>query len=120
MRYELEMRHGHYPGWAPEEIYVYARSVVLQDNPLIQFGKPEIKGTQASVSYTASKKAAKSELLYTMDTGIWNQRTWEVAQAIVSGSSIAASVPEGASALFFTATDDRDLMVSSEFILLNN
>jgi dienelactone hydrolase len=118
MRFELRMRHGHYPGWAPEEIYAYARSVVMQGDPLIQFGKPEITGTSASVSFAASKKVSKAELLYTLDRGIWNQRTWEVTPAIVSGSSISASVPTGASALFFTATDDRDLMVSSEFVLV--
>ena len=120
LRVELRMKHGHYPGWAPEEIYAFASSIVQEGDPLIFLGKPQINGNQASVSYTASKKVAKAELMYTMDEGIWNQRTWEVAPASVSGSGISALIPEGASTIFFTATDDRDLMVSSEYILIHN
>ncbi len=116
LRFKLRMKHGHYPGWEPEEIYAFARSVVLEGDPLIQLGKPKINGSEASVSYSSSKKVSNAELLYTMDTGIWNQRLWEVAPASVSGSSITASVPEGASSIFFTATDERELMVSSEYL----
>lgn len=116
LRYELRMRHGHYPGWAPEEIYAFAESIVGQGDPLIQFEKPLNNGTEASVSFFSSRKVTSAELLYTTDRGIWNQRNWEVVPVKVSGSDISAAIPEGATAIFFTATDDRDLMVSSEYL----
>jgi len=120
LRYELRMRHGHYPGWAPEEIYAFASSIAQEGDPLILFAKPQINESQASISFTASKKIIKAELMFTMDEGIWNQRTWEVAPASVSGSSLSASIPEGATTICFTATDEGDLMVSSEYILTHN
>ena len=120
LRFELRMRHGHYPGWAPEEIYAFASSIAQEGDPLILLGKPQVNGSQVSVSYTASKNVAKAELMYTLDEGIWNQRTWEVAPASVSGSNLSASIPEGATTICFTATDDRNLMVSSEYILIKN
>jgi hypothetical protein len=60
----------------------------------------------------------EAELLFTLDNGVWNTRLWEVSQADISGSSISASIPEGATALFFTAKDESNMMVSSEFISL--
>ena len=34
----------------------------------------------------------------------------------ISDSVISATVPDGASVVFFNLTDERDLMVSSEFV----
>jgi len=117
LRFELRMKHGHYPGWAPEEIYAFAESIVGKGDPLILLGKPQINGEKADISYKTANKVSKAELLYTLDEGIWNQRTWEVAPASISGSNISASIPEGATTICFTATDKNDLMVSSEYLL---
>ena len=116
MRFQLRMRHGHYPGWAPEEIYAFANSIVKKGNQLIQFDRPLIIEELASVSFTYAGKVKEAELFYTLDNGIWPKRKWEETTANISGSSISASIPEGTTALFFTAGDENDMMVSSEFI----
>jgi dienelactone hydrolase len=120
LRYEPRMRHGHYPGWEPEEIYAFAKSVVQNGEALIAFERPEIQENQAQVrvSYTASENSVQAELHYTRDTGIWNQRNWEAAPASVAGSTILATIPEGTVALFFTASENRGLKTSSEYILI--
>ncbi|MCP4309652.1 MAG: prolyl oligopeptidase family serine peptidase [Bacteroidetes bacterium] len=120
LRFQLRMKHGHYPGWEPEEIYAFAKSIVTESEPLVKFSKPQIHGSEASVLYTSSKKVTKAEILYTTETGIWNQRKWERAPAAISGTNITASIPEGASSIYFAATDDCNLMVSSEYIEIDN
>ena len=116
LRYQPRMRHGHYPGWEPEEIYAFAKSVVQDGNPLIAFEVPEIQEDQARVAFSGTESPVRARLHFTRDTGIWNKRNWEETPVPVSGSTITASIPEGTTALFFTATDRRELMTSSEYI----
>ncbi|MEX0321878.1 MAG: acetylxylan esterase [Puniceicoccaceae bacterium] len=117
IRYELEMRHGHYPGWEPKEIYAFADSVVKGGTPLAKIGKPKITVDGAiEVSYSSSNQIKLAKLLYTKDTTAWPVRKWIEVPADVSASSLSAAVPEGATVLYFNATDERGLMVSSQFI----
>ncbi|MCM2373946.1 alpha/beta hydrolase family protein [Aporhodopirellula aestuarii] len=118
LRYQFEMSHGHGSGWRPEEIYAFANSVVNEGKPLVQFDKPTIKNDQATVTYTASTKITNAELLYTADwTSAWPKRKWRKAPATISEATLIADVPEDAVAFFFSATDERKLMTTSEFIL---
>lgn len=117
IRYELRMRHGHYPGWEPEEIYAFADSVVNGGPKLIQFGKPKVSGMRASVSYTSTTNVAEAKFYYTKDNDAWPERLWKEAPATLSSSMMTASVPRGAKAFYFSGTDKRGLMVSSEFLL---
>ena len=117
MRYELRMRHGHGPGWAPEEIYAFADSIVKKGDPLIQFEKPEVLGKRASVSYKSSVKVDEAKFYYTLDSSVWPERLWEEASSTLSASMLTAAIPSGTTAFYFSATDERGLMVSSEFIL---
>ncbi len=116
LRFELRMRHGHGAGWRPSEIYAFADSIVKGGLPLVNFEQPKIVGDQVTVSFVSASKVTQSELLYTQDKGLWPQRKWETAPAMMTDSMIRATVPDGATCVLFNLTDDRDLMVSSEFI----
>ena len=116
LRYEVRMRHGHYPGWEPEEIYAFADSVVKDGDPLIEFGKPELDKNKASVSFETPLTVQAATLVYTTDSGIWNQRLWKEEAADIAKSSLSAEIPEGTTALFFNATDDQGRMVSSVYV----
>lgn len=118
LRFELRMRHGHVAGWRPSEIYAFADSIVKDGLPLARIQGPKIAEDQVSVAFSSTSKILKSELVYTQDTGLWPERKWETTPAIVSDSVISATIPEGASVVFFNLTDERGLMVSSEFILI--
>ena len=118
LRYELEMKHGHGPGWQPKEIYAFADSVVRGGKPLVEFEKPKVLKGVVSVGYRSSVPIRKAKLLYTFNTGVWNQRKWEESAASIMNSKIEANIPKGATTIFLSATDERDLMVSSEFIEL--
>ena len=117
LRYQLEMPHGHGPGWRPEEVHAFADSVVKDGAPLIQFGKPQAKGNQAIVEFSSVTKVTKAEFLYTLDTTAWPSRKWKAVPATISGSTINATVPEDAAAFFFSAIDERKMMTTSELVL---
>jgi len=116
LRFELRMKHGHGAGWRPSEIYAFADSIVKDSRPLVKLAQPKIAGDQITVSFSSSSKVTQSELLYTRDRGLWPKRRWETAPASRSGSMISATVPDGAAVVFFNLIDERDLMVSSEFV----
>ena len=115
LRYELRMKHGHYPGWEPAEIYAFADSVVKEGVPLVHFGKLISKGDQAKVSINSIRKVADAKFYYTKSTTTWPVRLWEEHRADLSGSTLTATIPAGATAYYFSVTDDRGLMVSSDF-----
>ena len=120
LRYHLEMSHGHGSGWRPEEIYAFADSVVSGGQPLVRFDRPNLDGDQASVTYAATTELSDAELLYTADsTSAWPKRKWRKALATINGETLKATLPKDAVAFFFSATDERKLMTTSEFILRN-
>jgi hypothetical protein len=114
MRIQINMPHGHPPGWAPQEIGLFIDSKCRAGKPLPVPGKPVIKGDQvvlACASVTALKNAA---LNYTTDTGLRSKRKWTSVPATITGSSIAAPKPPAeANTWFITVTDERDAMVST-------
>ena len=118
LRYQLEMSHGHGSGWSPEEVYTFADSAVNEGTPLVQFDKPKVDGDQASVTYTASTKITNADLLYTTDsTSASPKRKWRKMPATILGTTIKAAVPENAVTFFFSATDERKMMTTSEFAM---
>jgi len=120
IRYELEMPHGHGPGWRPEEIYAFADSVVKGGTPLVRFFPLHIVGNQASVNLETVESLASASLWFTRDFGAWPQRKWHRVAAKVAGNVLSAEIPEGTVACFFSATDQRGLMTTSEFKLREN
>ena len=116
LRYELEMPHGHRPGWAPEEIYAFADSVVIGGPSLLRVGRPRVtEDGSVRVSIDLPEAVEKVELLVTRDLGAWPKRVWEVVAASIEGAGATAEIPGGATAVFFNITDSRGWMVSSEF-----
>lgn len=118
LRYQFEMSHGHRAGWRPEEIYAFADSVVNEGKPLVQFEKPTVDGDRASVNCTASTKITSAQLVYTEDSkSAWPKRKWRKTPATISLTTINAAVPEDAVAFYFSATDERNLMTTSELVI---
>ena len=114
MRIELNMRHGHPPGWAPKEIGLFIDSKCRAGSPLPVPGVPVIKGgrIQAAVQSTTALKSAV--LYYTSETGLRSARKWVTVPAAVEGRTITAPAPpKEANTWFLTVTDERDAMVST-------
>lgn len=117
-RIELKMKHGHFPGWEPEEIYMFADTVLKGEPALIQLGEPRVSNDQVEVSYFSGRQISEAFLLYTEDTSAWPARQWEKVPAEVSQCTITVSPPPNATALFFNVVDEEGLMTSSALVQL--
>jgi dienelactone hydrolase len=119
MRIQVNMPHGHPPGWAPQEIGLFIDSKCRAGKALPVPGKPEIKGEQVVVTCTSSTALKAAKLNYTTDTGLRSKRQWTSIPAIIDGTTISApKPPANANTWFFTIFDERDAVVSTEVTLV--
>ncbi len=79
MRIEIEMRHGHPPGWAPAEIGLFIDAYCKQGTALPSIGKlainKELGTVRVEVKSPVQLKSAN--LCYTSDTGARSSRKWQ-------------------------------------------
>jgi dienelactone hydrolase len=111
----LRMPHGHGgPGENPEEIRVFADSVLKGGTALPRITAAGREGNRAWATYVSQVPVVKGELNYTQDTGRWQDRKWESLAALRTDTRITASLPGGTRAYYFNLFDGRDCVVSSE------
>lgn len=119
MRIQVNMPHGHQPGWAPNEIGLFIDSKCRGGKALPIPGDPTIKGNQVEVickTVTALKSAAMN---YTTDAGPRSKRKWNTVPATISGDVVIASKPPvGANTWFISITDERGAMVTTPVKIL--
>ncbi len=119
MRIQVNMPHGHPPGWAPQEIGLFIDSKCRSGKALPVPGKPEIKGDQVFVTCQSTTALKAAKLNYTRDTGLRSKRQWTSVPATIEGSTISApKPPANANTWFITIFDERDAMVSTEVTLV--
>ncbi len=116
IRYTKEMIHSHKAGWEIEEIYAFANSIVKGSEPLLNLNKTKVQKGTFSVSVSKPDKVEQVQLLYTTDSGIWNQRQWQATAAQLKKSKIKATIPDHATTVFMQVTDERGLMVTSDYV----
>lgn len=111
----LRMPHAHGgPGEKPEELRVFADSILNEGVPLPKFTAQGREGTNVWASYTTKVKVLKAELNYTRDSGRWQARKWDSLPAEISNGRVSAHLPEGTRVYYFNLFDERDCVVSSE------
>lgn len=111
----LRMPHAHGgPGENPEEIRVFASSILKGEAALPAFTGSGREGTTVWATYAAKVPVVKAELNYTKDTGRWQDRKWEAIPAQLTDGRVAASLPEGTRVYYFNLVDERDCVVSTE------
>ncbi|HPA19264.1 MAG TPA: PhoPQ-activated protein PqaA family protein [Verrucomicrobiae bacterium] len=115
MRIEVNMRHGHGPGWAPKEIGLFIDSYCNAGTPLPVPGKPVTEGDNIRLPVKSITAIREATLHYTADTGLRSKRKWQSVPAQVGegGAIIAARPPAGANTWFISLTDERGAMVTS-------
>ncbi len=114
MRIEVNMRHSHPAGWAPQEIGLFIDSYCRNGNPLPVPGVPTIDGDSIHLSYASSLPIESAELHFTVDTGLRSKRRWQTVAAEVAGNMISAGKPPAeANTWFIALTDQRGAMVTT-------
>ncbi len=114
----IRMDHGHGSGWAPPEIYAFAKAAVGRGEKLVEVTRHSAEGGRAAAEFRAPTgvNVQSAELNYTTDDGPWLERYWNTVPASVDGSArrVVADPPPEATAWFFNLMDSRGLLVSSE------
>jgi hypothetical protein len=115
----LRMPHGHGgAGENPEEIRVFADSILKGGIPLIRVNGSGQQGLKAWVTFSSHVRAVKVELNFTRDTGPWQDRKWESLDARQTNGRAEADLPEGTHVFYFNLFDDRNCVVSTEHQIL--
>ena len=108
----VRMKHSHPDGAIPEEIGVYADSMLKKTPPLTRI----TKSSGTVVAYKSKRPVVKAELNYTKDGGRWQDRKWESAPANLDAKAHRASaqIPQDVKAWYINLFDDKGLVVSSD------
>jgi len=112
----LRMPHGQGQGSAPEEIAVFADSILKDAPPLAKITEQIKDGSTVGATFESSVPIVKAELNYTCDTGRWQDRKWEAVPAGIQGTKVTATLPENAKVYYVNLIDERKLVVSTEHI----
>jgi dienelactone hydrolase len=114
LRIEVQMRHGHPPGWSPQEIGLFIDSYCRNGKPLPVPTKITIEDNQIRLAYTSVIPLKSAQLHYTSDDGLRSKRQWKSLPAEMNAESIVAQKPPAeANTWFVSLTDQRDAMVTS-------
>lgn len=114
MRIEVNMRHGHPAGWAPQEIGLFIDSFCRGGKPLPVPGKLAIEGDQVRLAYTSAVPLKSAALHYTTDGGLRSKRTWKSLPAEIGAATVVAPKPPAeANTWFISLTDQRDAMTTT-------
>ena len=111
------MPHGHgAAGENPEEIHIFANSILNNGKPLAKITHLDIEDDEATATFESEVPIVNAELCFTRSTGRWQDREWETlpAQIEVAGSQVSATVPEDATVFYLNLFDDRQCVVSTE------
>ena len=113
----IRMPHGHGgAGENPEEIRVFAESLLNTGRPLPKITGQGRDGTTVWATYTSEVPIQRAELTYTKATGKWQDRPWESTPATVDKAAgrVTATLPEGTTVYHLNLFDGRDCAVSTE------
>ena len=116
-RITVEMPHGHPQGWAPKEIGVFVDQYLKGGIPLPKIVSPKKTDGGFRATIESQEDLTSAYLHYTTGTEPINKLTWNTMAARIDGKQIIAPIPpEEATIWFFTVSDDRGVIVSSELV----
>ena len=113
----IRMAHGHEPGQNPEEIRVFADSILRDGPPFPRIISQGRGGSEVAVHYESPIKIVRAELTYSKDDGPWPERLWEASEASLHPDGrVTATLPEGVTVYYLNLFDERGVVVSTEHV----
>jgi dienelactone hydrolase len=114
MRIEVNMRHGHPPGWAPQEIGLFIDSFCRNGTPLPIPGAAVTEDGKIRLLYTSAVPLKSATLHYTTDMGLRSNRGWQSLPTEIVGDEVTAPTPPAdANTWFIALTDERNAMTTT-------
>ena len=113
----IRMPHGHgAAGENPEEIHVFANSILRNGAPLPRITEQGIADDTTWAVFSTTVPVVKAELCFTRATGRWQDREWESQPAMIDAatSRVTATIPTDATVFYLNLFDDRNCVVSTE------
>jgi len=117
----LRMPHGHgAAGEKPEEIRVFADQHLTGGRALPRITGQGRDGNTAWARFESPVEITGGELLFTKDTGKWQQRTWEAIPAALDAQQhrLHAEIPAGTKVYYLNVIDERKCVASSEHVVV--
>ncbi len=115
----VRMPHGHgEAGEGPKEIHAFADSITRDRRPLARSLGERREGQVAYADFKSETPLLRAELNFTRDGGRWQDRRWETLPARLDGGRVQAKLPEDAKIAYFNVIDERELIASSDLILV--
>lgn len=117
----VRMPHGHgAAGENPEEIRVFADSLLMGKKPLPLVKGLSRQGNRLTALFASEVPVVRAELCFTKSTGRWQDREWLTSPAVISSESgkVEAELPSGAVVAYLNLFDERDCVVSSRHLEL--
>ncbi len=115
----VRMPHGHGPaGENPEEIHVFANSILTQGKPLAQIASQDQNDNEVWATFQSDVPIVSAELNYTADTGKWPDRKWEQLPAKIDPQTnrVTAQIPSDAKVYYLNLFDERQCVVSTQHV----
>lgn len=115
----IRMPHGHGPaGENPEEIHIFANSILKQGAPLPKIIEQGQSEEEAWAKFETKVPITTAELAWTSGTGKWQDRKWEQSPATVDAAAgrVSAKIPADARVFYLNLFDDRHCAVSTQHV----
>lgn len=115
----IRMPHGHgAAGENPEEIHVFANSLLTGGSPLAKVTDHGVEGDMTWAIFESPVAITKAELCLTRQSGRWQDREWESLAATIdpATSKVTAKIPTDATVFYLNLFDDRNCAVSSPHV----
>lgn len=114
LRIEVNMRHSHPAGWAPQEIGLFIDSWCRTGKPLPVPAEPVVSADGITVNFESEVALKSAALHFTSDSGRRSDRKWQTVPAKLEiGKITAPPLPPDANTWFVSLTDQRDAMVTT-------
>lgn len=113
----IRMPHGHGgAGENPEEIKTFVDNHLAGKRSLARILSQDNDANSAWLVFDSPTPVVTAELIYTKDTGRWQDRLWESGPASVDPEkkSVSAPIPDGTKVFYINLLDEEGRLVSSE------
>ncbi|WP_430931204.1 alpha/beta hydrolase family protein [Saccharicrinis sp. 156] len=116
-RLTVNMKHGHPPGWAPQEIGMFIDSYLNGRSSLPVLLNPQLHKGVVKATVESETHIDSAKLHYTMGTEAVNKRNWHSVPATIEGNQIKSqNLPNEVTMWFLAVTDDRGATITSEVV----
>jgi hypothetical protein len=116
----VEMPHSHVDGWAPDEIGVFADSIMKGGAPLPKFVRQDVEAGFIQATFESARPVMMVEINYTRALGQWQDRKYNRLPAEFDPQTgcARAEIPVNTSVCYLNVFDDRACVASSPHVNL--